>query len=128
MMIDLHNLKINTLFVLTHISTFFIKQLTDGEIKTILVGCPAKVPMSFFHRIVTSSNRTQICCLATSQPFLSLIHSDPAPDSDTIISLQVTGPPINLSDMTLEGQLQVSTQQRQQDRSDRFSSNKDLSN
>lgn len=38
---------------------------------------------------------TQICCLPSppSQPCLSLIHSDPAPDTDTVISLQATGPP-----------------------------------
>lgn len=63
------------------------KRLTDSETRTN----PAKVPLSLSYAGL--SRDTNMLSAPPSQPCLSLIHSDPAPDTDTVISLQATGPP-----------------------------------
>lgn len=63
------------------------KRLTDSETRTN----PAKVPLSLSNAGL--SRDTNMLSAPPSQPCLSLIHSDPAPDTDTVISLQATGPP-----------------------------------
>lgn len=74
------SLKYQYLQYLSSQQMYYKDHTTGGnsEIRFLEVY-PAKVSMSSLG-IVISSSRTQIRCLASSQPFLSLLHGDPAPD------------------------------------------------
>lgn len=112
--------NIKALFVLTHINIKMLQNNQDWtadrqwDKKNRSGGCPPPIGLSFY---LTGHK------YAVWHP---VNPSDPAPDSDSIISLQVTGTPINLSDVTLDGQLHVCIQQLQQDRGEVFPSYKDL--